>query len=68
MTTRYGASRVFGGTVYKVTGCLTRLDAEASVYRMMIRHGLRLPRLRQRWWQFWRATEYPEGYREGGGQ
>ncbi len=54
-------SRHLGNTLYTVDGAESKEAALLDIYRDAIRDGnFVLPPLREKWWQFWRPTEYTD--------
>ena len=65
MVTTYGFTLQVSNGAYQVTGLPSRLAARTRCYRWAIENGdYHPPKLRNRWWQLWRPTEWEEGVAE----
>lgn len=57
--TTYGVTRTFGGTTYRVEGLPSHEEALMRVHKRAFEDGnWTPPKLREKWWQFWRPREH----------
>lgn len=55
----YGCTRTFGCTTYSCDGYASKEDAEMMVYSRAHDDGnWSPPKLREKWWQFWRPVKH----------
>ena len=59
--TVYGCTRSVGDRIYRVSGYSSPEEAEFAAMSMAQDDGQwKAPKLREKWWQFWRQTEYTD--------
>ena len=59
--TSYGCTKTLGNATYGVTGYPSAEEAEVAVHMLAYRDGnYHIPKLRDRWWQFWRPDVHSE--------
>lgn len=57
----YGCTRSFGCSTYSCDGYSSLEEAKMNVYSRAFKNGdWSPPKLREKWWQFWRPTSHTE--------